>query len=51
MPGMVIKGFRHKPNIDTRLPLVLEPLRRVAFIYQDKVTSGLNAMEEDLVTE
>ena len=45
------KVFRYKPDIDTRVPPVVEPLRRVALIYQDKVTRGLKAMEEGGVLE
>ena len=50
-PGKVFKGFRHKPDIDTRVPPDVEPLRRVALIYHDKVNRGLKAMEEDGVLE
>ena len=47
-PGKVSKNFKHKPDIDTLVPPVLEPLLRVALSYQDKVPCGLNAMEEDV---
>ena len=49
--GKVIQNFTHKPDKDTHVPPVVEPLRRIALIYQDKVTRALKAMEEDGVLE
>ena len=44
-PGKTIKNFIHKPNIDHSVPLVVEPMRRVPQMLQEKAIGELKQME------